>query len=171
MRTAYIYALMHPTTKEVFYIGKTVDISIRMAEHKGMAAYHFKELELKADYEVIDECDDRLAYFVEKRWIRHYLNKGANLCNAPSTYKGYKHSDGTITDFKTIGLFLDEWINLANLSISNGIDHYKDFVEEQLRLMGDKGLSYLDLYTQLERTTQLLRELQGEEKLESELPI
>lgn len=58
----------------------------------------------------------------------------------------------------------DTRTRLKHLAVSNDT-YLKPLIEAQMKAMGEKGITYLDLWMQLERTTQLLKQLTKEEEV------
>jgi predicted GIY-YIG superfamily endonuclease len=86
-----IYALYHPVTKELAYVGKTANIKARIAGHvQGIGS---KSLEWaiwanqitdlrRVDYEILeDELSQKQAHRREIYWIRRKWREGAALLN------------------------------------------------------------------------------------------
>ena len=88
----YIYALSHPITNEVRYIGKTINIKRRYKQHlydkrtksyKSSWIISLKSLGLKPIMTIIEECNDVNWEDREIYWIQQYENltntqKGGN---------------------------------------------------------------------------------------------
>ena len=88
----YIYALSHPITNEVRYIGKTINIKRRYKQHlydkrtksyKSSWIISLKSLGLKPIMTIIEECNDVNWEDREIYWIQQYDNltntqKGGN---------------------------------------------------------------------------------------------
>jgi len=94
MRTVTIYGLRHPQTKEVFYIGQTIDPERRLRDHmrgewgsqsrNGMMASLW-ESDLQPEMVILDEvplCD---ANTVEAEYIKSHLADGIQLTNVQHT--------------------------------------------------------------------------------------
>lgn len=87
----YIYALTHPVTDEIRYIGKTiVSIDLRLSRHKAQSNIgkshvkswikFLKQQGLNPRITVIEECNNSVLNDREIYWITYYSDK-ANLCN------------------------------------------------------------------------------------------
>ena len=99
MNKVYIYSLSHPITKEVRYIGKTINLKIRLKDHldktKNIKATYksnwIKSLlkqNLKPVIEIIDEVEESEWEFWEIFYISLFKSWGFKLTN------GTKGGDG-----------------------------------------------------------------------------
>src|SRR6478752_4692081 len=102
-----IYTLSHPLTKEVRYVGRTIDtLASRLSKHvfernrgKNRRCYWINKLYkegLKPIIEVLDTTDNEIDYFwLETYWIHQFRQWGFNLINATDGGEGslgYKHT-------------------------------------------------------------------------------
>lgn len=96
----YIYALSHPITNEVRYIGKTINIKRRYKQHlydkrtrsyKSSWIISLKSLGLKPIMTIIEECNDDNWEDREIYWIQQYENLTNNKKggNAGDDYRRY----------------------------------------------------------------------------------
>lgn len=83
----YIYTLAHPDTKEIRYVGKSNDTTIRLSNHlsdksKTHKVSWIKSLnDNKPILEILDICDDRNWAETEQYWIAQLKSWGFNLVN------------------------------------------------------------------------------------------
>lgn len=98
MRDIYIYCLKCPVTKEVKYIGKTVDVSMRKRHHRSLNKKCNTNLEkwkqeiivnnLKPIFEIVEVCD-------ESNWEereKYHITLHSNLLNMTLGGEGF-HGD------------------------------------------------------------------------------
>jgi len=104
----YIYALLHPETKEVRYVGKTIDLKARYANHcsnnaKRHVCNWIKSLfPLKPEMILLEEVYKNWIE-AERFWIEYINFIGANLTNVSiggDGLLGYKHKPETIAKLK-----------------------------------------------------------------------
>ena len=89
MKIVYIYALIHPISKEIRYIGKTLNLKQRLMSHKSS----FKKTthvsnwissllkqNLSPEMIIIETCDESNWEKREKHWIAYYRER-VKLCN------------------------------------------------------------------------------------------
>lgn len=89
MKKVYIYALLEPETKEVRYIGKSVNpkkrfdnhLNIKRKQHCSCWIQSLKIKELKPIFSIIEETDKENWIKREQYWIAFYKNLGAKLTN------------------------------------------------------------------------------------------
>lgn len=103
----YIYTLSHPISKEVKYVGKTVNPKQRKHNHSNVSRdkgtykrnwiNSLKTQKLRPVFEVIDEVENDWKFW-EKYWISQFKAWGFNLCN--HTIGGDGLETGNQTSFK-----------------------------------------------------------------------
>lgn len=89
MKKVYIYALLEPETKEVRYIGKSVNpkkrfdnhLNIKRKQHCSCWIQSLKIKGLKPIFSIIEETDKENWIKREQYWIAFYKNLGAKLTN------------------------------------------------------------------------------------------
>ena len=102
----YIYTLEHPTSGEIRYVGKTINISLRLTNHlTNKTNTHcrcwIKSLQKENQLpilRVIDEIDGKEWQWLEKYWIEQFRQWGFNLTNhtkGGEGHYGFKASDQT----------------------------------------------------------------------------
>lgn len=92
-----VYALADPSTGEVRYVGATTkEPRIRLSGHMADArqpspervvSRWIKKLAETPDLVVLEKADD--VYEAEERWIAHYREQGARLCNVAPGGRGF----------------------------------------------------------------------------------
>ena len=100
----YIYSLKDPSTYQVKFIGKTIDVKRRLKEHT--KPYNLKTNSLKNNWlkhiiglglypimEILDECDKSNWEERERYWINYYRELGFDLKNMTNDGEG---TDGAI---------------------------------------------------------------------------
>jgi hypothetical protein len=88
MAKVFIYALIDPDTKQVRYIGKTINPKDRPSQHIRDPKRTYKRNWLmtvlkrgkKPEFTILEEVDEREWQIAEKRWISLYRPQG-NLTN------------------------------------------------------------------------------------------
>lgn len=104
-----IYGLVDPRDNQVRYIGKTVHLEIRLAEHIKDAKKEVKtykhdwirsllKIDLVPSVVILDIADSGEWQEAEKKVIAHYLKLGArltNLTDGGDGLEGYNHSEET----------------------------------------------------------------------------
>lgn len=82
--TISIYALIHPTTKDVRYVGQTNNPPKRFSEHCADANWiiDLQAQGLLPDMVILETCQKSNALERESHWIKVYLRDGAELANA-----------------------------------------------------------------------------------------
>lgn len=105
--TTYIYTLSDPRTKEVRYVGKTVNPKQRRHNHSNIARdkgthkrnwiNQLKQNNLRPIFEIIDEVEENWKFW-EKYWIQQFKAWGFSLTNA--TLGGDGLEVGNQTSFK-----------------------------------------------------------------------
>lgn len=86
----FVYALYHPITKDVFYVGQTMDLEFRIKTHFSNShnpAVNKKIASIRRDgfepeYMVLDTCTNVNINEKEQEWINTYINMGHGLLNA-----------------------------------------------------------------------------------------
>lgn len=160
-----IYSISHPVTNVVFYVGKSEDYNNRVYYHLRRTSHNprledlFKEIKaLNLDpifsiVEVID-TDKNGSLIAERKWIVHY-NSISKLCNQMK-------KEPTSTTLSKSNIELDYATTkkqLSHLAIDADLPLQR-FMEQQLTLMGVKGISYFDLLNKYEAVINELKELQ-----------
>jgi group I intron endonuclease len=92
MKTTYIYTLSDPITNEIRYIGKTININIRLSQHiaESMKAKNHKASWIKSltkkgllpKIDVIDIIQDENWEWLEIYWISQFKTWGFDLVNS-----------------------------------------------------------------------------------------
>lgn len=98
LREVFIYALINPSTREVRYIGKTLNPSQRISEHinntkkyRTKVANWIKSISPnKPEMIIIDNTNEKHWEECEIFWISYFLYIGANLTNMTSGGDGLK---------------------------------------------------------------------------------
>lgn len=108
MKTVYIYTLTCPISKEILYIGKTINLKERLCGHYKEKRNNKRKIDwikklrnenLKPIMEVLDEINLSDWTFWEKYWISQFKTWGFNLFNVSlggegfNPQVGFKHSE------------------------------------------------------------------------------
>ena len=108
----YIYALIHPLTKEIKYIGKTDRPKIRLREHikdsqqpgkKNKKEAWIKSLlnkELKPELVILEKVSQSEWKTKEREWIAKYKNQLKNDTKGGDGIDGYKHTPESLVKMK-----------------------------------------------------------------------
>jgi len=167
----YIYTLSHPLTKEIRYVGKTIDVKRRYYDyispnsgdviknnHKGAWLRSLKKSGLNPVIDVIDEIEDVNWDWLEIYWISQFKAWGFDLLNVHSggskggRPKGYKVSEETRQRMKNAyrAPFTKEHLNNMSLC-QKGL---KKHTEESKRRIGEKN-RILKIGTKLSSETKI----------------
>jgi predicted GIY-YIG superfamily endonuclease len=91
-RVAYIYTLSNPTNSEIFYVGATYNLDVRLRQHLNDATYYSRKkltaylnsMNVKPKIEVIDEVvvsSKKESLPTETYWIDQLRTWGFSLTN------------------------------------------------------------------------------------------
>lgn len=90
MTTAYIYALIDPRDGATRYVGKTVNMKVRLAQHvadgggsrrKQQWLQELKALAFSPEVKILAEVDSENCFQEEKSWIKRMIDNGCDLVN------------------------------------------------------------------------------------------
>ena len=123
----YIYALVHPKTLSVRYIGKTNNLKCRLSFHirdvsKTHKANWIKALKRKGLLPGLIVLEETGENWQEREmyYIKHYRNLGAKLCNGTDGGDGYKGGTNSATkavkSYDLKGNFLARYSSVTDAS-------------------------------------------------------
>lgn len=127
MTTTYIYALVDPRDGAIRYVGKTVDIKIRLVQHfsdgGGAKRKHewlreLRTLSLAPEVKILAEVDSENCFIEEKVWIKKMIADGCDLVNGNMGGGGRGEAkNSAIKKTKTTSFLLseEEWKTLKLL--------------------------------------------------------
>jgi hypothetical protein len=148
----YIYTLSHPETKEIRYIGKTININRRFnyhcskfenSKHKTHKSFWILSIlnkGLKPIMQIIDETEEDWQK-LETYYIEKYKNEGYNLCNLTTGgegLSGLKRTEETkkkislnnararnkrVYQFALDGKFIEDYPSVVEASLKTNITH------------------------------------------------
>lgn len=108
----YIYALIHPVTKEIKYIGKSDTPQIRLSQHiidsrkkgrKNKKEAWIKSLlnkNLKPEFIILETVSKKDWKIKEREWIAKYKDQLKNQTNGGDGIDGYKHTPESLKKMK-----------------------------------------------------------------------
>lgn len=102
MSTIYIYALRDPRDGKVFYVGKTIQLQVRFADHcragrreknpmRRRMILELRKEGFKPILHILESCTDEKWQEREIFWIREYRRLGHPLCNSHIGGFGWPH--------------------------------------------------------------------------------
>lgn len=123
MTTTYIYALVDPRTDQIRYVGKTVNLAVRLSQHLANSSgtnrkyewlQELKALSLLPEIRVLAEVDSENCFVEEKLWIRRMIDDGYDLVNGNMGRTGTA-TTRCVKTFKVIKISMDTYAKLAFL--------------------------------------------------------
>lgn len=91
-RTEYIYVLINPKNKEIFYVGCTINPKARLSFHKCTTAntysrtpkdWYIVKHKIVPEMEIIETVNDGSGIGTEREWIKKLRKEGHPLTNTP----------------------------------------------------------------------------------------
>lgn len=147
--TVQIYGLRCPVRNEIMYVGKSVDVSARVAQHiakakKGVDLPKHRwirsliEIGLSPAIEILDTCDPDSSWRVESEWIKKCKVLNPDLTNLTYKERGRRNKKQTgegrtncVNTEDSVSIKLNIHKSLKLLEAKNGRDYtIKDIAEK-----------------------------------------